>query len=318
MREAKDVRWLSHDAAVASILRILPSLIASLDQEASERGEPVASGLLRFVKTYNFVATAHLLHKVLPHISRLSLIFQKEDVDFTLLRPCLDATISAVSAYKGDQLEEADTALSSDLSDFDINTSDRLKEDFRKQVQEKYIDALVTQLQNRLADVADLEQFSLFDPSKVPTESDEAFKTYGDHQLEHLLIQYGSGDKADVNKEALFSEWAMLKQLISHKYRDKNCRQFLTLISTDDTLITLFPNFSKLASIARILPISTAECERCFSAMKRVKTVLRNRLETETLERLLRISLKGPALSDFNFEKAADLWGSMRQRRITI
>ena len=112
--------------------------------------------------------------------------------------------------------------LSSDLSDFDINTSDRLKEDFRKQVQEKYIDALVTQLQNRLADVADLEQFSLFDPIKVPTESDEAFKTYGDHQLEHLSIQYGSGDKADINKEALFSEWAMLKPLISHKYHDKN------------------------------------------------------------------------------------------------
>ena len=118
------------------------------------------------------------------------MIFQKEDVDFTLLRPCLDATISTVSAYKADRLEEADTALSSDLSDFEINTSDRLKEDSHMQVQEKYIDALVTQLQNRLADVADLEQFSLFDPSKLPTESDEAFKTYGDHQLEHLSTQY--------------------------------------------------------------------------------------------------------------------------------
>ena len=32
LREAKDVRWLSHDAAIASILRILPSLIASLDR----------------------------------------------------------------------------------------------------------------------------------------------------------------------------------------------------------------------------------------------------------------------------------------------
>ena len=81
------------------------------------------------------------------------------------------------------------------------------------------------------------------------------------------MTQYGSGDKADI-KEALFSEWAMLKPLISHKYCDKNCRQFLSLISTDGTLITLFPNFSKLASIARILPISTAECECCFSAIK--------------------------------------------------
>lgn len=34
----------------------------------------------------------------------------------------------------------------------------------------------MTQLKNRLVDVADLEQFSVFDPSKLPTESDEAFK----------------------------------------------------------------------------------------------------------------------------------------------
>ena len=176
----------------------------------------------------------------------------------------------------------------------------------------------MTQLKNRLADVADLEPFSLFDPLKLPAESDEAFKNYGDCQLEHLSTKYGSGDKADIDKEALLSEWAMLKPLISQKYRHESCRQFLTLISTDATLRSLFPNFSKIASIARILPISTAECERCFSAMKRVKTVLRNRLETDTLERLLRICLEGPPLVDFNFEKAADLWGSLRQRRITI
>lgn len=72
LKEAKDVRWLSHDAAVAALLRTLPSLIASLDREASERGEPTVEGLLRFVKTHFFIATAHLLHKVLPHVSRLS------------------------------------------------------------------------------------------------------------------------------------------------------------------------------------------------------------------------------------------------------
>ena len=47
-KEAKDVRWLSHDAAVAAILCTLPSLIVSLDREASERGEPTAAGLLQF------------------------------------------------------------------------------------------------------------------------------------------------------------------------------------------------------------------------------------------------------------------------------
>ena len=89
----------------------------------------------------------------------------------------MDATISAVSAYKTDKLEEVDLALSSDRKDFDINSGERLKTEFQKQIQEKYIDALVTQLKDKLADVADLEPFSVFDPSKLPTDSDETFKT---------------------------------------------------------------------------------------------------------------------------------------------
>ena len=66
LKETKDVRWLSYDAAVATLLRTLPSLIVSLDREASKRGEPTAEGLLRFVKTHSFIVTVHLLHKVLP------------------------------------------------------------------------------------------------------------------------------------------------------------------------------------------------------------------------------------------------------------
>ena len=50
--EAKDVRWLSHDAAVATLLHTLPLLIASLDREASEHGELTAGGLLCFAKTH--------------------------------------------------------------------------------------------------------------------------------------------------------------------------------------------------------------------------------------------------------------------------
>ena len=206
LKEAKDVRWLSHDAAIASLLCTLPSLIASLEREATERGEPTAEGLLRFVKSHFFIATAHLLHKVLPHVSRLSRIFQKEDVDFTLLKPCVDATIAAVGLYKDDELKEVDTTLSSDLKDYTIHTSDATKKEFQKQIQEKYVAALVTQLKDRLPDVVKLEAFSILDPSKLPKESAESFTSYGNNHLDLLCSRYGSGDKADINKDGLRSE----------------------------------------------------------------------------------------------------------------
>ena len=109
LREAKDVRWLSHEHAIKAVIRILPSLITSLEREASERDEPTAVGLVRVVKTYYFIASCYLLSLVLPHINRLSLLFQAKSVDLALLRPTLSATTEAIKGCRSAGLKDADT-----------------------------------------------------------------------------------------------------------------------------------------------------------------------------------------------------------------
>ena len=78
---------------------------------------------------------------------------------------------------------------------------------------------------------------------------------------------------------------------------------------------TLYPALSKLFSIALVLPVSTADCERGFSTMKRIKTVPRNRLSTATLDHLISISAEGPALDEFDFDQAVVKWGAKRNQR---
>ena len=79
----------------------------------------------------------------------------------------------------------------------------------------------------------------------------------------------------------------------------------------------MFPELAKLASIGALISVSTAECERAFSAMNHIKTDLRN-LKTSTLDCLMRISTEGPCIAQFNFERAADIWGGMHNRRLSI
>ena len=67
-----------------------------------------------------------------------------------------------------------------------------------------------------------------------------------------------------------------------------------------------------------MLPVSTADCERCFSTMNRVKTDLRNGMNAETLQRLIRIRIEGPHSSDFNFAEAAHRWVTLKNRRIAV
>ena len=74
--ESKDVRWLSHDAAMQSIRRCHQSLIVSLDREGVENHELVAEGLARHLQTYQFMAALMMFCDALPILSQLSRAMQ--------------------------------------------------------------------------------------------------------------------------------------------------------------------------------------------------------------------------------------------------
>ena len=48
------------------------------------------------MKTYNFIATVYLLSNVLHHLSILNLVFQKEEVDLSVIQLQVQATISSL------------------------------------------------------------------------------------------------------------------------------------------------------------------------------------------------------------------------------
>lgn len=138
LKQAKDVRWLSHKAAISSTLSTMPLLIASLEREGSERHKPAAVGLVKFVKTYYFVhfffvfvACCKLLSKVLPHINRFSLLFQCEDIDLSAIQPNLNATIHAIWQYRESDIE-ATQLINGEFSEFGIDMSQVKKDEFNK------------------------------------------------------------------------------------------------------------------------------------------------------------------------------------------
>ena len=87
------MRWLSHNSACQALRSTLPSVLVSLSREASECGEPVAAGLLNMITQFKFIATLLLLCDILPHLNRLSCMFQSADLDLSLIQPQILATL---------------------------------------------------------------------------------------------------------------------------------------------------------------------------------------------------------------------------------
>ena len=208
-KQAKDVRWLSHENAIKAVVRSLPSLLVSLDREASENGEPTALGLYKFMKSYKFVASVYLLSDILPHLGCLSRIFQKENVNLSLIQPCLKSTIDAIKKYEDDpgpNLSKLDEVLVTELKDFQIEATSQQKHFFKNQIQDAYIKALTEQLQDRFPNVELLDAFSIFDPQSLPS-TEEHLAVYGQERLEVLISHFGEGVELVINGEGFRSEW---------------------------------------------------------------------------------------------------------------
>lgn len=149
LKKAIYTRWLPHDQAVTATRCTLPSLLTILKRVVVEKHDAVACGLVHAIKCYKFVATIYLLSDVLPLLSTLSLVFQKEDVDLCMVKPLVAATFASLKVLRnkpGGYLKELDETVG---TDFGLRVTEDLKQGFQHDIREKYIDKLVENLENR-------------------------------------------------------------------------------------------------------------------------------------------------------------------------
>ena len=94
-KKAVHTRWLSHEQAIIAVRSTMPALIVALEREVTENDNAIACGLVTAIKSYKLVATVYLLSDILPHLSVLNLIFQKEVVDLSIIKSQVSAATIA-------------------------------------------------------------------------------------------------------------------------------------------------------------------------------------------------------------------------------
>lgn len=161
-----------------------------------------------------------------------------------------------------------------------------------------------------------ISAFNTFDPKQLLTDECELYQ-YGGPELDYLLEQYTSSplelDSGDIREE-----WKGFNAFLSKSTEVKEGSTKVLpnfLLSTPERCL-LFPALSRLLVRGLVLAITTADYERNFSAMNRVKTVPRNRLKTNTVVQLMFISVEGPSADRFDFGRAANKWGGLHHRKI--
>ena len=173
-----------------------------------------------------------------------------------------------------------------------------LKQSFEHKIHGPFIKKLCENIQQRFPDVELLEAFTLFDQNKLPGSFDEVIESnYGiDKVSDTLGKHFGSLDH-----QVLRMDWTNFRVYMMQCCRDMSMKAVLLKLATNSTLQQMYPLLHKLAQICLIIPVSTADCEQGFSAMRRVKTKLRNQMKNSTFNHCLRIFIVGPPIAEFDF-----------------
>jgi len=125
-------------------------------------------------------------------------------------------------------------------------------------------------------------------------------------------------ERETVKNEVLVKVFSTLYWLAKEEIANKKATSLLALLERLGLEeMRHFPNLVKLSAVAQSLPVTNAWPERGASALKRIKTRLRNSLKDDMLGALLQVSINGPSVSEAKevVEQAIDLWLDEKQRR---
>ena len=194
LKKAAFTRWLSHDQAVATIRKTLKSLLTTLVREVAENYDAVARGLLHAMKSYNFIASVYLLSDVLPKLTSLSLVFQREDVDLTTVRPQVNATISSLNlllSHPGPYMQGLEAVLSELSNSYDFAITENQKKSFKKNIHDQYLRNLIGNLEARNSDAGVLSALAtIFNPQKAMSCHTDLFGAFGDEEIATINVHF--------------------------------------------------------------------------------------------------------------------------------
>lgn len=113
----------------------------------------------------------YILTEVLPIVSKLSKTFQKSNVNFTCIEPCIEKTIDDLdAALEGEIVNKFE-------EEFGTKTDERFYEQIHTGFKGKYSWKIY-----RLNPI--LSAISVFDPAMMPEKTNPLFQRYGDDKLQ--------------------------------------------------------------------------------------------------------------------------------------
>ncbi|XP_038693846.1 uncharacterized protein LOC119991579 [Tripterygium wilfordii] len=332
LARASDTRWGSHYETLVSLIKLFGSVISVLEliqDEGQGEQKGLAKGLLFNMCQFDFVFNLHLLKAILAITNELSQALQRKDQDIVNAMRLVEFSKSRLQLMRDDEWDSFIDKVSSFCGLHNISVlimeqqylvggrSRRGGQEvtnlhhYRIELFYTVLDRQLRELNDRFTEtttellicVACLnpnDSFSAFDKQKLirlATFYPNDFTLVELMTLEDQLDTYIFDMRHSKEFEQLKGLGDLSEKMVQHKKKQ------------------LYPLVYRLLKMALILPVATATVERAFSAMKIVKSRLRNRMGDQLLNDSLVVYIEKKVFNDISNEAIIQRFQKMKNRR---
>lgn len=261
LQHPTETRWLSHQNAVDALQRCLKAVYTTLQNEAAE-GEATAHGLCNEIEKPTFVALL-LLSNILGVLGNLSRTFQLAQLNLLIVEQLVTDAKAALGVIKDKPLEggymiELDTTMQA------IGITTPLDKVNFTENAKSYVDAIIANLENRFPQVKTLTLLGYLDPRNVQQSTTAATP----------LTMLEIGEKLHIDGHKLWQEYIGYKSFVESLPSPVCLETAIHVMyspANREAMALAYPLISSILARIAVLPASSAQVERLFSAVKRIK-----------------------------------------------
>ncbi|XP_050002959.1 PR domain-containing protein 11 isoform X4 [Alexandromys fortis] len=316
--DIRAVRWIIGEqnvlnALIKDYLEVVAHLKDVSSQTQRADASAIALALLQFLMDYQSIKLIYFLLDVIAVLSRLAYIFQGEYLLVSQVDDKIEEAIQEISRLAdspGEYLQEFEENFRESFNGIAVKNL-RVAEAKFQAIREKICQKTQVILAQRFDSRSRVfvKACQVFDLAAWPRNSEELL-SFGKEDMVQIFdhLEAIPTFSRDVCREgvdprgSLLMEWRDLKA----DYYTKN--GFKDLISHICKYKQRFPLLNKVIQVLKVLPTSTACCEKGRSALQRVRKNHRSRLTLEQLSDLLTIAVNGPPIANFDAKRALDSW----------
>ncbi|XP_069505521.1 zinc finger MYM-type protein 1-like [Ambystoma mexicanum] len=300
-------RWSYHIRVVEAIYRHREALRTCFEKIIERRtdfeGVTVheAQGFIRTLKEKEFLFFLFLFNDIMPHVDILYNQLQKRDIDSVYVQKATETFIKCIGRVR-ESTDNLEAKFPSEATfsgrNANMNTLNRLAKEV--------CDIIVTQAQERFAFTNHLEGAKLLQSDLFQTHG----QSFPNDALNATVQAYPM-----LNKERLRTELSIVYE--RPEFCSSSGAISLLKLFVENNLEEAFSETMQLLKILITTPMTTAESERCFSTLKRIKTFLRNTMTEDRLNALAMLSMEKQLIQeipDFN-TRTIDKFASLKNRR---